>query len=153
MKAIRNIMMAAMLAVGMNAMADNYAYLTVGQDNGETSIEVSQISKITFDASNMIVHLSNGSQQELPLSSLSRMFFSETGSQGISLMQAGQEKIRYEGGSLRLQLADGEKAIIYNMKGEAVYTTNRSAEVTLDNLHKGVYIVRVGSETKKIMSR
>ena len=146
-------MMAVMLAVGMNAMADNYAYLTVGQDGGETSIEVSQISKITFDASNMIVHLSNGSQQELPLSSLSRMFFSETASQGISLMQAGQEKIKYEGGSLRLLLADGEKATIYNMKGEAVYTTNRSSEVTLDNLHKGIYIVRVGNETKKIMSR
>lgn len=152
MKAIRNILMAAMLTVGMSAMADNYAYLTVGQEDGETSIEVSQISKITFDASNMIVHLSNGSQQELPLSSLSRMFFSET-SQGISLLQAGQEKIRCEGGCLRLQLADGEKAYIYNMKGEMVYTANRSTEVTLDNLHKGVYIVRVGTETKKIMSR
>ena len=152
MKVIRNILMAAMLTVGMHAMADNYVYLTVGQDNGETSIEVSQISKITFDASNMIVHLSNGNQQELPLSSLSRMFFSET-SQGINLMQAGKEKIKYEDGCLRVQLADGEKAYIYNLKGEMVYTTNRSTEVTLDNLHKGVYIVRVGSETKKIMSR
>lgn len=153
MKTIRNMMMAVMLTFGMHAMADNYAYLTIGQDGGETSIEVSQISKITFDTSNMIVHLSNGSQQEVSLSSLSKMFFSETGSQGITMMQAGQEKIKYEDGCLRLQLADGERAYIYNLKGEMVYTANRSTEVTLDNLHKGVYIVRVGNETKKIMSR
>jgi hypothetical protein len=145
-------MMAAMLTLGMNAMADNYAYLTVGQDEGETSVEVSQVDKITFDASNMVIHLSDGNEQSLPLGSLSRMFFSET-SQGIFALQTSRDKIKYEDGCLRLQLADGERAVIYNMKGEMVYTTNRSTEVTLDNLHKGVYIVRVGNETKKIMSR
>ena len=39
------------------------------------------------------------------------------------------------------------------MKGEMVYTTNRSGVFQIDNLKKGVYIIRVGNAAKKVMTK
>ena len=152
MKTLRNIIVAAMLLLVTSAMADNFAYLTIGQDGGETSVSVSQISKITFDASNLVIHLTDGNTQELPLSSLSKMFFTAS-DQGLATITASKDKISIDGSTLRLQLADGEHAAIFDMNGVQVYTANESVEVNTGSLRRGVYIVRVGSQTKKIMTR
>ena len=77
---------------------------------------------------------------------------SPTDTQGIGAISADEQKIRFDGGYLRLQLDEGEKAMIYNMKGELVYATNRSGVVQACNLKKGMYIVRAGNVTKKIIS-
>jgi hypothetical protein len=153
MKALRNIIAALMLAVSSTVMADNFAYLTIDQTGSETSFEISQISKITFDATNMIVHLTDGTQQQLPLASLTKMFFSDKGSQGIATISSDQGKIRVENGRLYLKLAEGEQAVVYNMKGEQVFATDRTASYELGGLQKGVYIVRVGDQVKKVTSK
>jgi len=152
MKAFRNIFMAAMLAFTTQAVADDFAYLTVSQDNGSSSFQVSQISKITFDASNMVLHLSDGTTQQLPLASLSKMFFSAS-AQGIATISAASEKIHFDGGQLRLDIGSGEQAVIYNLKGQQLFTATTSTEYNLNTLPKGVYIVRVGNQTKKVMNR
>ncbi len=154
MKFLLNIIAAIALALSTQmAWADDYAFLNINAENGENSFQVNQISEITFDTSNMIVHLADGSQQQLPLSGLNKMFFAQTGSQSIGSIALEAEKIRTVGGQLRLQLDEGEKAVVYNMKGTLVYTTNRSGSVQLDNLPKGIYIVRVGNTTKKILTK
>ena len=152
MKSLRNFIIAAMLLIGTCAMADNYAYLTIGQDGSQTSVSVSQISKITFDANNLIIHLTDGGTQELPLASLSKMFFTAS-DQGMAAITASKDKISIDGSTLRLQLADGEHAAIYDMRGVQVFTANESVEVNTSSLRRGVYIVRVGSQSKKIMTR
>jgi hypothetical protein len=153
MRYLRNIIAAAVLAVSAQAMADNYSFLNISQNVGEASFQVSQIERITFDSGKMIVHLTDGSTQELETSSLQKMVFSATGSQGIGTIAFDENKIHIDDGQLRLQLDEGEKAFIYNMKGEMVYTTNRSGVFQLDNLKKGVYIIRVGNVTKKVMTK
>lgn len=152
MKLIRNIIAAVMFAFTTQAMADNFAYLTIGQTDGDTSFQVSQISKITFDSSNMVLHLSDGSTQQLPLASLTKMFFAADG-QGIATVSAASDKIHFDGGQLRLDIGSGEQAVIYNMKGQPLFTANTSTEYNLNQLPKGIYIVRVGSQTKKVMNR
>ena len=151
MKLFRIIIVAAMMAFTTQAVADNYAYLTIGQTDGVANFKVSQISKITFDTSNMVLHLSDGTTQQLPLVSLSKMFFSDS-AQGIATISAASDKISFDGGQLRLEIGAGEQAVIYNMKGQPLFTAKTSTEYNLNQLPKGVYIVRIGSQTKKVMN-
>lgn len=154
MRFLKTFIAAVMLALSTQvALADNYAFLNIGDEDGETSFEVSKISKITFDAGSMILHLADGNQQQLPLYSLKKMFFSETANQGIGNIAFDEQKISIGDGQLRLQLDGGERAVIFNMKGEQVYTTNHSGSLQLDNLQKGIYIVRVGNISKKVMTK
>ena len=153
MKSLGNIIAALMLILcAQTAMADDYAFLNISGEGGENSFRLSQIGKITFGTTDMTVHLTDGSQQQLPLAGLEKMFFSETSSQGVTTT-FGLQKISIGDGMLRLQLDEGENAYIYNAGGRLVYSTNRSGTVQIDNLGKGVYIVRVGNAVKKVMTK
>lgn len=153
MRYLRNIFAATLLAMSTPVMADDFSFLNISQEGGETSFQVSQIERITFDSGYMIVHLTGGTTQKLELSGLQKMIFSATGSQGIGSIATEGNKMHIADGQLRFQLEENEKAYIYNMKGEMVYTANRSGVFQLDNLKKGVYIVRVGNATKKVMTK
>lgn len=155
MKALRNALMALLLTVSGTAFADSYAYLTIGQTGGETSVSVSDISRITFDSSNMVLHLANGTEQKLPLASLSKMFFSETGTNGIAAVST-QPTISMKDGVLRVNITEPSTVTVYDMGGKAVRkvtATPGETEVNLNGMVKGVYIVKVGTETKKVMNK
>lgn len=153
MKALRNLFAALLLtATATTALADDYKYLTIAGDGTETSYEVDNIDRITFDATDMVLHLTDGNQQRLPLASLQRMFFTQTSS-GITATTRSQSKMHFEGGMLHADIARGETISVYNMKGERVFTANRSGAYDLSQLVKGVYIVKVGTETRKVVNK
>ena len=151
MKTIRTLIVSALLMLSTSALADNYQYLTVTQTAGETSFVVSNIQKITFDATNMVLHLTDGTTQQLPLSDLSKMFFSNSPT-GITAT-AMQSKMQFTDGVLRATVAPGESVALYNMKGEKVFSTTTSGSYDLKTLIKGVYIVKVGTETRKVVNK
>jgi len=143
-----------LLAISSAAAADNYAYLTISQTEGDADYAVSNISKITFDTQNMMVHLTDGSEAKLPLAGLSKMFFSNS-STGIATLTAPAQ-ISLRSGVLRVNAPQGSIVTVYDMGGKAVRTvtaTRAETEVNLSGVQKGVYIVKVGSETKKIMNK
>ena len=141
------------MAICMPALADDYTYLSISQTDGVNNVEVSTIDKITFDTADMVLHLNNGTQQRFPLASLSKMFFSAE-SAGIAAIEHTNSKIVYDGSVLRVNVANGERVNIYNMKGELVFTSNQTVTLQLDNMPKGIYIVKAGqNETKKILNR
>ena len=135
-----------------SALADDYKYLTVDQNSGEVSFEVSNISKITFDATNMVLHLADGKTQQLPLAGLSRMFFAATSS-SIAAVADTKSKIQFSDGMLRATVAPGENLTLYNMKGEQVFSSSETGTFDLKTLTKGVYIVKVGKETRKVINK
>ena len=151
MKTFRAII-ASLLFFSSSALADNYQYLTVSQPDGDTSFIVTSIQKITFDAGNMLLYLTDGSTQTLPLNSLSKMFFSAESS-GIATVTQMQSKIQFTDGVLRATVAPGESVMIYNMKGEQVFSINESGTFDLKTLTKGVYIIKIGNETKKVINK
>ena len=152
MKKMRTLLLSALLALSTSALADDYQYLTVTQSTGgDRSFAVSNIQKITFDATNMVLHLSDGTTQSLALAGLSKMFFSD-GQTGIATRQTAS-KMQFSDGVLRATVAPGELISIYNMKGEQVFSTNESGTFDLTTLIKGVYIVKVGNETRKVVNK
>jgi hypothetical protein len=156
MKTLKNIMMALLLTVSGTAMADDYAYLTIDQTGGETSFAVSNIAKITFDANNMVLHLTDGTQTTLPLAQLSKMFFADKDATGIATIGTQQSGISIKDGVLRVSAEQGATVAIYDAGGRAVRMLKageKETEVNLNGMVKGVYIVKVGTQTKKVMNK
>ena len=154
MKNFRTLVTSIMLTLGsIVATADDYQFLTVSQADGKTNFAVSNIQKITFDTSNMLLHLSDGTIQSLPLSSLQKMFFTDGGTIGISPISSTKSKLHFADGMLRVEVATGEHVELYNMKGERVFSNNQSGTYDMNHLPKGVFIVKVGQEAKKIINR
>lgn len=144
-----------LLTVASVSMADEYAYLTIGDTSGEQSIELSNISKITFDDTNMRIHLSNGTTESIALEGLSRMFFSD-GSTGVVTMMGRQPAIRLVGGTIHVNAPRDTAVTLYSIGGKtlkSVTTTSEDAQINVSSLTKGIYIVKVGSEAKKIMNK
>ena len=137
-------------------MADNYAYLTVVQTGSQTDVSLSDIKKITFDESNMLIVLADGNEQKLPLSGLSKMFFSSKDPNAIESVNAGKSQFAIKDGKLTILGAEGKQVTIYDTNGRAVRTVTLSegqTEINISGLTKGVYIVRAGKEAKKIMNK
>lgn len=149
-------MAAVMMAVCSMAWADSFSFLTVaGSDNSEQSFTLSEIDKITFSENNMVVHMTDGSQQTVALPGLSRMFFSNQAA-GIELASSEQPSMRMADGVLTVSRQGGAHIVLYDVKGNVVkQVKSGDAEISfnLRGLGKGVYIVRVNGESRKIMNR
>ena len=155
MKKIRTFIATLLLLAGSStaALADNYQYLIVNGSDTESTFTVSNIQKITFDATDMVFHLSDGSQQRLALAGLQKMFFSNTPT-GIAAVSQSRSNFQIVGGQLRAAVAAGERITIYNVKGVPVFSsTDADASFDLTTLVKGVYIVKMGDETQKVVNK
>ncbi|WP_027455952.1 T9SS type A sorting domain-containing protein [Xylanibacter brevis] len=152
MKVLRSLITALLLTVSTQMMADNFAYLTVSQDGAASNFEVSKINKITFDASDMILSMTDGTTQRLPLSGLSKMFFSAGDLTSIT-SQNMASKFELRDGVLRIEIAKGERCTIYDLKGEEIFKANESVTLSANSLKKGVYLVKIGNEVKKILNK
>lgn len=152
MKVLRSLIAALLLTVSTQMMADNFAYLTVSQNGSASNFEVSKINKITFDASDMIFTMTDGTSQRLPLSGLSKMFFSDGGLNSIATQDMAS-KCELRDGTLRIEIANGERCTLYNLKGEEIFKANESVTLSVSSLKKGVYIVKIGNEAKKILNK
>jgi hypothetical protein len=150
MNKLRTLLASILFLIGIaSSWADDYKYLTIAQNNGETTIDVTSIVKITFDDTNMVIHLSDGNTQTMLLSDLQRMFFSNT----TGIMSITQSKMHFSGGVLRAEIATGEYMEIFDMRGRKVFSANQSGSFDLTTLTKGIYIVKVGNETRKVVNR
>ena len=153
---LKQIFMAMLLTVSTTVLADNFSYLTISQSGEETSFSISEISKITFDANNMIINMTNGENAQIPLASLSKMFFSETGLTGITAASTNKPQISLSGGIIHVNAPTGSIVTLFNMKGQAVKSitaTHEDTQINVNGLTKGVYIVKVGDQAKKIMNK
>lgn len=152
MKKLLSALLTFMFLFTTASRADEYTYLTVTEGEGTSDFQISQIEKISFDQADMIVTLANGSEERLPLSGVSKMFFSD-GKQSIAKVSTDGSKIRLEDGVLKVQVEEGEMVRLYNLKGEEILSAKQSIAYDIRHLTKGVYIVRVGNESKKLMTR
>ena len=156
MKNFRHLLVLLLLTVCNAVMADDYAYLSIVQTGSQADVSLNDISKITFDESNMVITLSNGSEQKLPLSGLSKMFFTSKGADAIEGVNMNESKFALKDGKLIIEGTEGNQVTIYDTNGRAVRTVSLSkgqTEINVSGLTKGVYIIRAGKEAKKFMNK
>lgn len=123
-----------MIAVALTANAGNLDYLTVQKSDGTMVSFRSSGLTITFSGGNMIVTQS-GTPTTLPLSALSKMFFSDNDVSGIKA--ATQARTSVEAGE------------VFDLQGRRVATQMRLTDMQ-GKLPKGIYVVKNGDATVKV---
>lgn len=124
-----------MLAGATSVMADDYNYLNiVTSESATTSVSITNL-KLTFSNGNVIVTNNEGTST-FALADLDYMVFAETAA-GISNISAGNDS----------------QTKVYTTNGYMVKKFDADTAVDLSELPKGVYILKSGNMTRKVVNK
>ena len=146
----KNILAALLLTISANAMADEemYQYLTITYTGSVSNIYLPIVQRISFEDDYLKVTTTEG-WEKLPLSLVEKITFTESPT-AIEALPEQAENLTYKDGTLAIK-GDGLLRI-FSTNGALVSIANvkEGANVSLDNLPAGVYIVRMGDKTIKV---
>ena len=156
-KLIRTLLLGIILGFHTQARADSYACLQVNKKTGsQVEYQVSDITKITFTSTSMVLHLSNGEQQQMMLSLLQN-FTIGPGSSGIHLTGTDATSFELSDDRLVIDLAgEGGIITIFDATGKTVRTIQAKGgrtSIELGQLPKGVFLVKVNGTSRKMMNK
>ena len=142
----KNILAVLLLMVSANMMADKY--LTITYSGSEQSIPLPIVERITFENGYVVVTTSEGTHS-YPISIMDKMTFTES-ADAIKALPEQAEDLTYKDGTLAIK-GDGMLRI-YSTSGALVSIANvkEGANISLDNLPSGVYVVRMGDKVIKV---
>lgn len=137
---------AMLLMASTSMMADKY--LTITYSGSEQNIALPIVQKITFENGYVVVTTAEGIHS-YPISVLDKMTFTES-ADAIKALPEQAENLTYKDGTLAIK-GDGMLRI-YNTAGALVSIANvkEGANISLDNLPSGVYVVRMGNKVIKV---
>lgn len=136
----RNIALLLFAAVAGTAMADSYDYLTFRTADGAEQSITAVGTKIVFTDGNLVA--TNGSTTiTKSLSDMSAMYFAATAS-GIADVTTDAVSASIIDGRLSVTAPAGPAVSLYTADGRQLSTSS--------HLDRGVYVVRVGSQTFKL---
>ena len=139
---------ALLLMVGTSIMADNFQYLTLTYGNSEHNISLPIVQKISFEEDYLVVTTTEGTHR-YPLTLLDKITFTESAT-AIEALPEQLENLTYKDGTLSIK-GDGLLRV-YGTNGALVSVANvkEGANISLERLPAGVYIVRMGDKTIKV---
>lgn len=142
------------LLLTLSVSAQTYSYLTVKTSDGtEKSLSLDGL-RLTF-SNGSLQAVNTAEAASFSLSDLSSMYFSvnATGIQAVTSDVAASSIL---GGRLTVDAPAGTVVKVYNVSGQLVgtYVKSASGAETLGGaLAHGVYIVRAGSSTSKLLAQ
>ncbi|MBQ6191753.1 MAG: T9SS type A sorting domain-containing protein [Bacteroidaceae bacterium] len=146
----KNILAALLLTISANAMADEemYQYLTITYTGSVSNIYLPIVQRISFEDDYLKVTTTEG-WEKFPLSLVEKITFTESPT-AIEALPEQAENLTYKDGTLAIK-GDGLLRI-FSTNGALVSIANvkEGANVSLDKLPAGVYIVRMGDKTIKV---
>lgn len=144
----RNLLAALLLLACTSMLADNFKYLTISYNGTEQNISLPIVQKITFQNGYVVVTTTEG-ENSYPISVMERITFTES-ADAIKALPEQAENLTYENGTLAIK-GNGLMRV-YNTSGALVSIANikEGANISLDGLPTGVYIVRMGDKAIKI---
>lgn len=127
--------------------------MTIDKKDGQ-SVEVGSLSKLSFSDDSITVTADDGKSQSYSNSSIGKLRFGQATQ--VAPVKAIDGKLEYSVQSLTAVVRDskGETLSIFNLSGKAVLEksiTADSQDIDLSGLAKGVYLLRLGSKTVKIV--
>lgn len=137
----------------LNAIADGLSCLVVTVNGEHVSYNINEIRKITFDAENMFLNMTNDETATLPLSTLTALTIDAP--TGISLIGKEKDNLQIKGNALNVDMQSEGTVVIYDAAGNKVMNVSARSgrnEINLEQLPKGVYIIKVNGNTQKIMN-
>lgn len=146
----KHIIAALLLMVCTNLMADDYKYLTISYNDSEDDISLPVVQKISFENNCVVVKTTDG-KYSYPISIMDKISFNTRDiDTAIEAMSEQAEGLTFKDGTLTVK-GDGLLRI-YNTSGALLSIANvkEGANVSLNNLPAGVYIVRMNDKTIKV---
>ena len=145
----KNLLAAMLLIASANMMADDdIQYLTVTCSSQDESVSLPTVQRLSFEEDYFVVTTTEG-VHKYPISILEKISFTETAT-AIEALPEQAKDLTYKNGTLSIK-GDGMLRI-YNAAGALVNIAyvKEGANVNLNNLPAGVYVVRMGDKTIKV---
>ena len=143
------------LLLATSVSAQRLDYLTFRLLNGnEQSLNISSGAVLTF-ANDKLITTCDGQTITIATSDLGAIFFSAELT-GINTLTTAAVHAQFLDGTLQVIAPAGTPVGVYNLDGRNVATlkksTNGNERFTLP-LYKGIYVVRVGEQTFKLLAQ
>lgn len=146
----KNIILAALVAAfSLNSLADDYNYLTVSYSGTEESISLPIIQKISFTEESVVVTTTEGQTYTYPLNEMKKMTFTSEPT-AIDAIPEQAKGLKFNNGTLKV---NGNGMLhIYNANGVLIQMANvkNGANINLESLPTGLYIINMGDKTIKV---
>ena len=142
MKKVFSFILMAIIGLSMYAADELY----VRQTGGDTKINISSIKEITFPSGQVVVALNDGSSKTYNSSSFVSLRFNGNIGQGVENAML-EDAISFDGVVVK---SSQEGIAIYSADGRLV-VASEGTEVNVSSLAGGIYIVKSGSLTSKIV--
>ena len=142
MKKIFSFIMSAVATLSMFAADELY----VRQNSGDTRISIGSIKEITFPSGQVVVKMTDGSSKTYSSSSFVSLRFNGNIGSGVEDV-VSENAIVYDGVVVK---APQTGIMIYSTDGCLVMSSEES-EVNISSLASGVYVVKAGCLTSKIV--
>ena len=142
----KGILLILLMMLSLPVFAADELY--VRQNSGDTRLNISSIKEITFPSGQVVVTMTDGSSKTYLSSTFVSLRFNGNIGSGVENVMA-EESIIYDGVTVK---APQSGILIYSTDGCLVMMSETS-EVNVSTLDKGVYIVKSGDLTSKIIKR
>ena len=142
MKKVFSFILMAIIGLSMYAADELY----VRQTGGDTKISISSVKEITFPSGQVVVALNDGSSKTYNSSSFVSLRFNGNIGSGVENAMA-EDAISFDGVVVK---SSQEGIAIYSADGRLV-VASEGTEVNVSSLAGGIYIVKSGSLTSKIV--
>lgn len=146
---IKNLLATLLLMASTSMMADDLQYLTISYNGSEESHSLPVVQRISFEDDYLVVTMTSGGRYSYPLSIVEKITFTETAT-AIEALPEAAKGLEYKDG--KLDIKGNGMLCVYSSSGSLVSIANvkEGANVSLNGLPAGVYIVRMGDKTIKI---
>ncbi|MBO4907079.1 MAG: hypothetical protein J5486_08630 [Bacteroidaceae bacterium] len=134
-----------------SAWADDFNYLTITSFNTESSVALNEVRRITFNGTEMLVTTTDGTTENVALSTLSSLSFTSTATAIRNLNTENCQSLQLQ--SDRVVVAGKGLLKLYNGSGvlvRQIFVDSSRSELNLEGLPHGIYIARLGTQSLKI---
>ena len=140
------------LMAALQVFATDYKYLTFQKKDGDESSLLLSGLKLSFN-SGVLTASQSGTKTTYQVVDLAKMYFSETPT-AIQSLQNSRTAVSLQGSSLQINAPAGTLSRVFDASGKLVMSTTVSSDGTpahVDLLLPGIYVVKAGKQTLKIL--
>ena len=147
---MKHLLLTLFTLATLSAQADDYSYLTTQlQDNTEKSVELTEVKKITFSATEVKIYTTSDILT-YALTDMKKIYFASEPTD-VKSLKSESKSLKSNNGTLEI---NGTGLLrVYSSSGTLLQVAQikDSANVSLESLSKGTYIIAFGDESIKVV--
>ena len=137
----------------LSASATDFYLWLMNTAGDEESWALSDVRKITFNGTDVVITTTDGSSKTFAMDEINKMNF-HTQATAINDLKA-DASVQFDGSVLQVSAPSGTTVSVYTAIGSLASKTvvDGSGQVSLSDLPKGVYMIKIGNNLTKVLKR